>query len=248
MEPEVAMKPRLVCPSIDSGDLTGPVRSLDRNALARIAARYSAAPSTFGLELRVAYAIEAKGHQDERVRRPYFRPAQEPIIWSWWDKLHQSPFDPLDILELASLLDGKSVGYRTREMVSLLGLGKQHLFYETPPDSKLWIADIAAADAMLGDPMRKALYRFARIVAAHPLTDANGRFARAALQAGMGRGGLIATPCLALAPVFALHAAEIRAALAGLSASGDWMPYFEQMGEMLAEAVRWVNGARAIPV
>jgi len=243
MEPEVEMERRLVCPNLDPGALIGPVRSLDHRVLARVAERYSAAPSTFGLELRVAYAIEAKGNQDERLRRPYFRPAQEPIIWSWWEKLQQSPFDPSDMLELASLLGGKMVGYRSREMVSLHGLGKHHLFYETPTNSKMWITDAAAADLMPGDPARKALYRFARIVAAHPLTDANGRLARAGLQAGLARGGLITTPCLALAPVFALHAAEIRTALAGLCTSGDWDPYFEQMGERLTDAAQWVARA-----
>jgi Fic family protein len=243
MRPEVKLDRRLVCPSIDLSDLTGPICSLDYGTLAQVAERYSTATSTFGLELRVSYAIEAGGNQDERVRRPYFRPAQEPIIWSWWDKLQQGPFDPSDILELASLLAGKMVGYRSREMVSFHGLGRHHLFYEAPARSRSWIADIAATDRMPGDPVKKALYRFARIVTAHPLGDANGRLARAVLHGGLAGGGLIATPCLALAPVFALHAAEVRAALAGLNKSRNWQAYFEQMGATLADAVQWVAEA-----
>lgn len=176
-------------------------------------------------------------------RRPYFRPAQEPIIWSWWDKLQQCPLDPSEMLEFGSLLAGKAVGYRSREMVSLRGLGTHHLFYEPPMRSRMWIADIAAAELMAGDPGRTALYRFARIVNAHPFSDANGRLARAALQAGLARGGLIETPCLALAPVFALRATEIRATLAGLSGSGEWGSYFDQMGQRLTEAAQWVARA-----
>ena len=73
---------RLVCPPATPFDLAGPVRSFDPGALARVAARYGAGPGTFGLELKLAYALEAAGPEDERLRRPYYRPAQEPIIWS----------------------------------------------------------------------------------------------------------------------------------------------------------------------
>lgn len=148
---------------------------------------------------------------------------------------------PAHMLALASMLNGTPVGYRVREMMSLGGRGNQNLYYETPESSRTWLADIAEVDAGAGDPVRKSLYRFARIIIAHPFTDANGRFARAALQAGLARGGLIATPCLALAPIFYVHARDLRSALAGLSRTADWEAYFERMGDILSTCLFWVE-------
>jgi Fic family protein len=159
------------------------------------------------------------------------------------------PLDPGEMLALASMLNGKPVAYRQREMFSHGGDGANaaHLYYETPEQARSWIDDIAAADGAEGDPVRTALYRFARIVFAHPLTDANGRFARAALQAGLARGGVIATPCLALAPVFHIHPAAMGAAAAGLSRTGCWVEYFDRVGSVLANALTWIATQVAAP-
>jgi hypothetical protein len=233
---------RLTFPHLPATSLIGPVSSFDQSALDRVGARYASPPSTFGLELKVAYALEAAGHGGERLRRAYYRPAQEPILVSWWAALQLVPLDPGEMRALASILAGTEVRYRTGEMASQ-GAGEdgRDLLYETPSRSRTWPADIARADAAQGDTVKKALYRFARIVIAHPLSDGNGRLARAALQAGLAQGGLIATPCLAPAPVFCLRAAEIRAALAALSATGDWLGYFERMGGVLAECLATVD-------
>jgi hypothetical protein len=233
---------RLACPPLTSSDLRGTSASLDMPRLRAIAERYGTAPSTFGLELKVAYALEAAGQGRERLRRAYYRPAQEPFLVSWWAALQLVPLDPGEMLALASILAGTEIRYRSGEMASRgAGEGGTDLLYETPARSRTWLADIARADAAEGDAVKKALYRFARIVIAHPLSDGNGRFARAALQAGLARGGLIATPCLAPAPVFCLRAAEIRAALSELSRTGDWPRYFERMGGVLAECLALVE-------
>jgi hypothetical protein len=195
----------LTCPELGAEDLRGAVKSIDIASLRNLGTRYHAPSSTFGLELRVTYALEAAGHGGDRLRRPYYRPAQEPFVWSWWSELQQVPLDPEAMLGLASLLNGKAVAYREKEMFSAGAPGAPGLRYETPERARLWLTDIAAVDAAAGDPVKQALYRFARIIIAHPFTDANGRFARAARQAGLARGGLIATPCLALAPVFYLR-------------------------------------------
>jgi hypothetical protein len=239
---------RLTCPPIAIDDLLGTPATIDADAIRAVGALYAAAPSAFGLELKVAYALEAAGHGGDRLRRPYYRPAQEPFIWSWWSELQQVPLDPEAMLALASILNGKAAAYREMEMFSAGAPGAPGLRYETPERARRWLADIAAADAAEGDPVKQALYRFARIIIAHPFTDANGRFTRAALQASVARGGLIATPCLAPAPVFYLRAADIRSALAELSRSGDWQSYFERMGTVLAACVHWVEAiSRDIP-
>lgn len=234
---------RLICPPISSRDLQGPPATVDAAAIRAAAARYAEPSSCFGLELKIAYLIESLGlgsTEQDRLRRPFFRLAQEPIIWSWWDALQRVPLDPAGMLALASMLNGKPVAYRRREMFSHGGGVGPHLHYETPGQARSWIDDIAAADRTEGDPVRKALYRFARTVFAHPFTDANGRFARAALQAGMAREGVIATPCLALAPVFHVHPTAMRAATARLSQTGGWSDYFDRLGAMLANALTWI--------
>lgn len=238
-----ASQRRLTCPPIAITDLQAAPTRIDAQAIRDLGARYPTPASTFGLELKVAYALEAAGHGGERLRRVYYRPAQEPIIVSWWAALQRVPLDPEDMLALAAVLAGRPVGWRTGEMASRGGAEGADLFYEAPARSRAWLAEIAQADAAAGDPVRQALYRFARIILAHPFSDANGRFARAALQAGLARGGLIAAPCLAPAPVFSLRAADIRAALAQLSGGGDWQAYFERMGRVLAACVQWVQAA-----
>src|SRR4051812_23200339 len=240
-------RPRLICPAISPRDLEGFPASIDADAIRAAAAAYADPCSTFGLELRVAYRIEARGAgaaDTERLRQPFFRLAQEPIIWSWWDKLKRAPLDPGEMLALASMLKGGEVRYREREMFAHGGGRAGNRYYETPARARSWIADIAAADRAGGDPVKKALYRFARIVCAHPFSDGNGRFARAALQAGLARDGVIAAPCLALAPVFCLHSARIEDALSGLSRSGRWRFYFDAMGAVLDSALTWIAAPR----
>lgn len=242
-------RPRLVCPPISPSDLEGPPASVDADAIRRVAAHFAEPASTFGLELKVAHAIEARGLacDEDRLRRPFFRLAQEPIVWSWWDALQRLPLDRAEMLMCASMLSGKPAAYRQAEMFSHGGGIAPHLYYEAQRQAGSWIADIATGDRAPGDPVRKALYRFARIIFAHPFTDANGRFARAALQAGLARDGLIATPCLALAPVFHLHAAAIREATLALRGSGRWPPYFDAAGAVLAAALDLVVGTLPSP-
>jgi len=196
--------------------------------------------SCFGLEAKVAYLLQensSKGDECVTIRKVFYRLAQEPIIYSYWNHLRQSPLAVSDMLSLASMLNGAAVTCRLNEMTSFLGADDGHLLYETVDQCKSWSRDIADLDDLPGDPIKKALYRFARIIMAHPFTDANGRFARAALQGGLGRYGRIATPCLALAPTFYWKAAEIRNALIDLSDSGAWETYFSRMGEILDRAL-----------
>jgi len=236
-------RPRLVCPPISPSDLEGSPGSVDADAIRRVAAHFAEPASSFGLELKVAHAIEARGLacDEDRLRRPFFRLAQEPIVWSWWDALQRLPLDRAEMLMCASMLNGAPVGWRQGGMFSHGGGLAPHVYYETPAQARSWIEDIASCDRAPSDPVKKALYRFARIVFAHPFTDANGRFARAALQAGLARQGVIATPCLALAPVFHLQTPAIRTALRALGRSGRWDDYFDAMGAVLGDALNWVR-------
>jgi hypothetical protein len=232
----------LACPVIEMRDLSVTTTSLERGRLLELARRYPTLSSSFGLELKVAWLLESTGGPEggERLRRPYYRLAQEPIVASYWPALQQAPMAPAAMLALASMLNGSEVEHRAGEMASTRGDGDDHLLYETIAQSRSWLADIARVDGLPGDPLNKALYRFARIVMAHPFTDANGRVARAALQGGLARHGLIAAPCLALAPSFYARAGDIRLALRQLSEEGCWADYFERIGDVLAEAAERV--------
>lgn len=233
---------RLACPPIGVADLRGRLVTINVNATRETAACYALPTSAFGLELKVAFLMETEraAALDERLRRVFYRLAQEPIIWSWWQALQQVPLSPDAMLNLASILNGATVTYRYKEMHSAGEPGRPGLRYEAQGRARSWLADIAAADEAGGDPIKTALYRYARIVIAHPFTDANGRMARAALQGGLARADLIATPCLALAPAFYLHAANVRDAIGSLSRSGHWPAYFDTMGSVLADSLAWV--------
>jgi len=74
------------------------------------------------------------------------------------------------------------------------------------------------------------------------LRSLSGEFSGAIgeLQAGLARAGVIASPCLALAPLFYLRAVDVRAALRDLSRSGCWRDAFDRLGAVLAKAPRWL--------
>lgn len=231
---------RLVCPAAKQRDFRGDIASFDQAMLDEIVDRYRSEHSSFGLELKVASILSREFPEVvaiNRIRRIYYRLAQEPIMYSYWPELKQSPLSWPSMVALASMQKGAAVERREGEIVSFYGGRGDHLYYEALEESRSCLADIAKVDDCGGDPVKKALYRYARIITAHPLTDANGRLARAVLQGGLAREKLIETPCLALAPTFYLYAAEIRGALGDLSGSELWAAYFEEMGRILTQAM-----------
>jgi hypothetical protein len=227
---------------MDEKALVRPSSELLKRRLKRLSETYAAPVSSFGLEAKVAWNLAgAGGPEEDDIRKTFFRVPQEPVILSWWDALQRWPVHLPLMLEIASLLNGQRVHARQGEMVSYRGAGSAHLLYEGLEFSSSWLQDVAGVDTLPGDPVNKACYRFARIVAAHPFSDANGRFARAALQAGLARAGLVRAPCLALGPLFARRGAEVRGALRELSQSSDWESFFKRMADILEYAVTTVE-------
>lgn len=239
-----ACKNRLRCPEIRPESIATSLESLDLDALRTVAQLYASGRATFGLELKVANQLEISdplASTPRRIERSYYRLAQEPIIWSYWEPLKEDRPDCDEMLAFASVLNGQAVQYRSGEMFACAENGGPAVYYEAPTDSRGWLTDVARADGLTGDPVKRAIYCFARVLTAHPFIDANGRFARALLQARLARHGLIESPCLALGPVMHAHEYAMHDNLGRLCSSGDWQEFFEFMGGILNIAIRHVQ-------
>jgi Fic family protein len=69
-----------------------------------------------------------------------------------------------------------------------------------------------------------------------PMTDGNGRLARALVHGTLAQGGLVRAPVLPLAPAFYASADVVRTALKELSRTGDWFTAIESLSEILSLA------------
>jgi Fic/DOC family len=233
---EEVMK-ELICPSFENMPGT-----LANDCAFQIKALSTSFPPNdaraIGIEQKICWQLLQESDEwPAELSRIFYRLSQEALIMSHWAELTSRGFGDLDLQNFVSLLAGRKTEFREKDMLSLTLSADDATRYEPIRISKSWRADVLNVDASDCDPVVKALYRFARIIFAHPFRDANGRFARASLQGALGAGGLLFSPCLGLAPTFFRQGAVIRQSLWDLSATGNWEPYFESMSKVLNDAV-----------
>lgn len=163
----------------------------------------------FGLEAKAAWLLQERLGANV-PRKPFYRIAPEPILWSFWSELADLRLTAARALELASLLTGQRQSYRTKP---IFGLDEHH--------RRFYFARRSAPNALEGylemardtQPLEVALEAlFRNIVFAHPFTDGNGRVARALIVGLLARHGLITLPCLPLNSVFETRKSPIASA------------------------------------
>lgn len=198
---------------------------------------------TIGLEVRVAFVMMSRltkvrtaGGGLRKSRELCLRPAAEPLILAYWDRLKRFEMTDEQIAALCSMLHGSKQIQRTKDSY---GLWKgADVRFEPAEQARTWWADI---QSVANNPELDSLlptYAFARTIFAHPFPDGNGRLARALVHGALARTGSYHAPCLPLAPAFYMNGAKVADALRRLSDDADWSAFNSVFRSVLDDAVR----------
>ncbi len=206
-------------------------------------------PARFaGLELEVALTLLADGpiasppdndFWPDKCRSLLMRPAIEPIAYAAWNRLAAFDLDDAYALRLASILAGYKLVIRDKKTIGESRAG--NVEFEPVDRAMTWLADLAAAAARPELAPVLPAYAFARVIMAHPFSDANGRFARLMVHAALARTAGLARPSLALAPAFYRHAGRLAAALHNVSEHADWSHFHDAFFAVLRDALGTVR-------
>lgn len=201
--------------------------------------------ATFGLELKAANLIALDGHECHReiLQRFLSRPAFEPILLHMWKGLTTGRAEPEFLAKLASGFAGKSVGLAVGNMRTRPSPTGKYTVY-APPEHRLRLTSALEENAALehSSPLARAIIAFALTVICHPLTDGNGRVARAILLGSLARDRIINAPIVPLGPAFYLHGRLVGDALARLSDTGDWTAAVAELAQILTTACDLAEG------
>ncbi|HTU12711.1 MAG TPA: hypothetical protein VMG08_17615 [Allosphingosinicella sp.] len=170
-----------------------------------------------------------------KCRKLLVRPAMEPIACSYWRRFGAFDLDDTVALVLASTLGGRRLVYRRGPATGRSAEGD--VTFEPLETAARWLPRITAAMAQAELLPAAPIYAFAQTIMAHPFSDANGRFARLLVHAGLARCAGATLPAVALAPAFYRRAATLGRALTALSDSGDWVPFNDLFLTILEEAL-----------
>lgn len=197
-----------------------------------------------GLELAVALMlVERKGafgsadndFWGAKCQALLVRPAAEPVICAYWQRLRPFDIDPPLSLIIASKLAGRRLVYRKGPATGRSTEGD--VLFEPIGIAQEWLAKLAAAAARPELLTTLPIYAFAQTVMAHPFSDGNGRFARLMVHAALGRCARLGRPELALAPAFYRRADTLGRAMGRLSRDRDWEPVNAVVLSILEDAV-----------
>lgn len=196
----------------------------------------------FGLEARSVFLIEREALQRGKVLPPirqlYLRPAFEPILFSFADRLKQVvPGDEALVDRFVSCLVGIAVAKRARASSSVPDESGAYVEYPAPAVAAGYLGRMLAGLPALDCPLDRAAYCYAQSILSHPYTDGNGRLARsfALLQLSSDLAG--AVPFLPLGAVIYSRAEEVVGGLQELSRSGDWVSFAHVFRDALSTAL-----------
>ncbi len=242
---------KLRCPPFDPAAVAGVAgRGAVAERIAALNALLTPVERCFGLELRRGYRCLLDGeHRRQAGDRPadaevcrrslrelMVRPAVEPVALSYWRRFVHARLDLPSLVELAAGLAARPVPLSPVAMATRPLPGFPRVEFEPPDQARLWLDKLGAAERAVGHALDWPVYAYAQVVLSHPLTDGNGRLARAVLQGALARRLGLRAPALALAPACYLKRRRITQALAALSATGDWPAFFAVMLPVLGEA------------
>jgi hypothetical protein len=219
---------------------------LDIAALSRLTTALRSPADTFGLDQRVQFAIDASLPDRAAIAKCYYRPLQEPVLWSFWEDLKHRAFDEKKALEIVSLMVGKRVTLRScAKSGGDTETGETFVFDQGNPR---WLFEIVgqAANprqpAIAGDIERLLTDLFYHTIWIHPFDDGNGRFSRGLIYGLLARVGLISAPCLGLNAVFDFRRNRIGTAFRHAASTGDRLPLRHELCSAINLAARLAHG------
>lgn len=217
--------------------LRGRMSSAEK-AVAIVGASFPDAIDCFGLDQKVLLLAERDGFRPPAAK-PYYRPLQEPVLASHWDRLVQLNFDAKQACEIASLLVGARQEIRSRPMVGRALDGSIFTFAKKP--NAEWIDKLKFCTNQAEGPIELAARLFQAIVYEHPFTDGNGRFSRALIYGALGSFGLISNPCLGLNGIFEIHRHTMALALQRCRSEDSLETLMEALTKMLEDSIKFIN-------
>lgn len=200
--------------------------------------------ATFGAELRVAGALLHRGYLDPPdhppLRRLLLRPAVEPIQYSYWQALTQDP-QPQTLMSLASALTSQPISIVGRPMSTTPDPVLGRTIFADPRQYGPVDRVIASVRTAFADPFDRAVGVYLAFVICHPLSDGNGRVARALFSWSLREDGIISTPSVPLGPFFYIHARNIISITRDLVATSDWFRAIDRTFPVVKECVDFTD-------
>jgi hypothetical protein len=207
-------------------------------ALTALSASFDDEIDCFGLDQKVLLMAE-RGGRDASIFKAYYRPVQEPVLVSMWEKLTALSFDGEQATEVASLLVGSRQRIRTKRMAGQAPDGSVCVFAKRP--ALYWTETIRSEAANTDGAIKLAAKLFQIVVYEHPFTDGNGRFSRAMIYSALARFGLIKNPCLGLNGAYELHRETMALAFRQSHTQGSPQPMMEAITTLLEDSVGLVR-------
>jgi len=198
-----------------------------------------------GLEIRAAYYLESgqpaqtslndNDYWDKKCRALFLRPAIEPALISYWDRVTSLDLDEVKAQKMVSAITAKEQVFRRGESTGRSIYGS--VGFESLDRAHDWLKRLKEAQRQPEFASFMPMYTFATVIMSHPFGDGNGRLARAMTQASLGNLAGWRFPILALAPSFYRRAETLGRTLDELTIQGNWRPYIKVFVEILADAI-----------
>lgn len=199
---------------------------------------------TIGNEIRLSFLIagntsyaartQDNDYWEKKCRALFLRPAVEPIILSYWERLVELDLDAKKAQKIVSALTVKEQVFRSAE-----GMGRSingNVGFEPIGRARGWIDRLRAARLRPELASLMPMYTFASTIMAHPFADGNGRLARAMTLGALAKFAGWQMPIVPLAPSFYRYAEVLGRSLDGLTRSGDWTTYVTVFLDILDDA------------
>ncbi|PVM86759.1 hypothetical protein DDF62_17025 [Caulobacter radicis] len=174
------------------------------------------------MEAKAAYLVlqgPLTRQSQHLVRQAFVRPAPEPVLTSYWDRI-AAKITREEVIELTSCLRGSATSPRT----GFVGSGADENGVSVAfPDPDIVPTDLLGEIAINGDdsPFAQACVRLLSVTLWHPFADGNGRLARAMFWAPLITRLGLSTPCVPFAPFLKKQAPAFVGALRHASFSAD---------------------------
>lgn len=196
-----------------------------------------------GFEVRTALLKVQAGEADAKTRAILFRPALEPILLIHGAKVSLDEFNEIDALAMACSLCGRQLSFRTQRCFGRSTFGTVE--FEPLERIPQWCPSIKSIirDKSIGLAVSAVV--FARTIIAHPLSDGNGRLARALSHALLLRDRSCSVVPIALAPAVYAKRDELSVALIKLCQNRDWDGYYRSFIRVLELAIAISEPVRA---
>lgn len=200
-----------------------------------------------GLEQRLAKFVESRTSEINQGPKPVpfhrfcERPAAEPAIISCWPSLRDQSFTESAAVDMIRAMSRFPVQLRREGAMSAAGADHVRSIYPDVEIAEGWLSRIRNVTPSDDVAFGRACFSYAQVALSHPLTDGNGRLARAMFQASLAESSNLRIPIIPLGPIIYLYHKVMIANLVHLSKTGDWTHFVEFMSRITRRAIAFAH-------